>query len=83
MKGAVQIKGSADIDNFAYYKLEFRSEGASEWSLLKHFKEPVAEGTLAVWDTTSFPSGVYWLRLVVVDITGNYPEPCQVRVIIK
>ncbi len=83
LTGAVRIRGSAAIANFAYYKLEVRAEGAPEWSLLQRFEEPVTEGVLALWDTSSLSPGTYWLRLVVVDTTGNYPEPCQVRVIIK
>jgi len=83
LTGVVRIRGSAAIANFAYYKLEFRAEGAPAWSLLQRFEEPVTEGVLALWDVSPLSPGPYWLRLVVVDATGNYPEPCQVRVIIK
>jgi len=83
LRGVVQIRGSADTDNFDYYKLEFRSQGAPVWSFLQRFEEPVADGVLALWDTSSLSPGNYWLRLVVVDVTGNYPEPCEVSVIIE
>jgi hypothetical protein len=83
LKGVVEIRGSANIDNFGYYKFEFRSEGASEWSFIQDFKEPVADGILGSWNTAGLPAGTYTFRLVVVDKTGNYPEPCEVDVIIE
>ncbi len=86
LKGAVEIKGSAyyeETDKFDYYKFEFRREGISEWSFLQSFGEPVADGFLGVWDTSPLPAGAYTFRLVVVDKTGNYPEPCEVKVTIE
>ncbi|MEE8163474.1 MAG: CdaR family protein [Anaerolineae bacterium] len=83
LKGSVQILGSANVDNFGYYKFEFRHEGVSEWSFLQRFGEPVADGLLGVWDTSALPAGNYWFRLVVVRKDGNYLEPCQVPVIIQ
>jgi len=86
LKGAVEIKGSAyyeETDKFDYYKFEFRRQGISEWSFLQSFGEPVADGFLGVWDTSPLPAGAYTFRLVVVDKTGNYPEPCEVEVTIE
>lgn len=83
LKGAVQIRGSANIDNFHYYKFEFKSEGAAEWSFLQRFDEPVETGVLGTWDTSALPVGPYLFRLVVVDKTGNYPEPCEVKVFVE
>jgi len=82
LKGVVQIQGSACIDNFWYYKFEFKSEGAKEWSFIKRFDKPVESGVLGTWDTSALPAGTYLFRLVVVDKTGNYPEPCEVKVVI-
>jgi len=83
LKGAVEIRGSANIDSFSYYKFEFRSKGAPQWSFLQRFDEPVADGLLGVWDTSPLPAGACLFRLVVVDKTGNYPEPCEVEVTIE
>jgi LysM repeat protein len=80
--GITFVRGTAAIDNFWYYKLEFAyGEWPTEWSLIEdlHF-EPVVSGYLGDWKTGALPEGVYQLRLVVVDGTGNYPEPCQVQV---
>jgi LysM repeat protein len=83
--GFTFVRGTANVDNFWYYKLEFSSDGEwpVRWSLIEdlHF-EPVVNGFLEDWKTGALPEGVYQLRLTVVDRTGNYPEPCQVQVTI-
>ena len=83
LKGAVEFRGSANIDNFDYYKFELRAAGATDWSTLEMFKEPVTDGFLGTWNTSALPAGAYTFRLVVVDKTGNYPEPCEVNVTIE
>jgi hypothetical protein len=83
LRGAVEIRGSANIDNFDYYKFEFRPEGIMEWSFVEKFGKPVADGLLGVWDTSALPAGSYRFRLVVVKKDGNYPEPCEVPVTIE
>jgi len=83
--GTTFIKGTASIDNFWFYKLEFGcGDWPTEWSVIGELHyEPVVRGILGYWNTGALPEGVYTLRLVVVDKTGNYPEPCEVRVIIE
>jgi len=83
--GTTFIKGTASIDNFWFYKLEFGSgEWPTAWAVIGELHyEPVVSGILGYWNTGALPEGVYTLRLVVVDKTGNYPEPCRVRVIIE
>ncbi len=83
--GFTFVRGTATIDNFWFYKLEFGfGEWPTEWFVIEELHyEPVVNGYLGDWKTGALPEGVYQLRLVVVDGTGNYPEPCQVRVIVK
>ncbi|MGA9350601.1 MAG: hypothetical protein WBW48_17610 [Anaerolineae bacterium] len=83
LKGPVEVSGSANIDNFDYYKFEFRPEGVLEWSFVQSFREPVDDGFLGVWDTSTLPAGKYRFRLVVVKKDGNYPGPCEVQVTIE
>jgi len=83
--GFAFVRGTASIDNFWFYKLEFGwGEWPTEWYVIEdlHY-EPVVNGFLDDWKTGALPEGVYQLRLTVVDNNGNYPEPCQVRVIVK
>jgi LysM repeat protein len=80
LSGHVQITGTADVDEFWYYKLEFRYEGLDNWHYITGQNTPVENGVLGTWDTTILPDGAYHLRLVVVDLTGNYPPPCEIPV---
>jgi hypothetical protein len=82
VEGIIEIYGAASIENFDYYKFEFRGPG-QDWSYIQHFENPVAEGTLGQWNTDTVPPGTYEFRLVVVDTLGNYPEPCTIRLAVQ
>jgi len=85
LKGAVEFRGSANIDDFQFYKLELKGEATSgEWQTIFTSETPVTDGALGVWDTSALPAGAYAFRLIVVDKTGNYPiAPCEVNVTIE
>ena len=84
ISGTVEIFGTAQHENFQYYKLEY-AQGAdvdptAEFAFLTDVAQPVVEGLLATVDTTVLDNGPYTLRLTVVDRTGNFPPPCTVTV---
>ena len=83
LQGTVQIQGSANMDLFAYYKFEIWLDGAQVWGFMASFEKPVINGVLMNWDTTTVTPGDYRLRLVVVDQTGNYLEPCGIQVTVE
>jgi hypothetical protein len=83
VSGVIQIIGSADIPDFWYYKFEFRGNGFGDWTFIQRFDTSINGGILGVWDTRSVPSGDYEFRLVVVDKTGNYPEPCSLLLSVR
>ncbi len=81
LSGVVPIRGSALLPNFRFYKLEIREEGASTAADFVTFytgEQQVDSGLLLNFDTRAWPNGQYWIRLVVVDDTGNYPERCAI-----
>jgi len=83
--GQVTIRGTAQIDRFQFYKLEYGlGENPQQWNSIgdMHYS-PVADGALGVWDTAGFPNGVFKLRLTVVEMSGNFPPPCEVQVTIQ
>ncbi len=84
VSGRVEIRGTASIDNFDYYKIEFGlGDSPNAWTSISDLhRTPVTDGPLDVLDTTGLPAGTYSIRLVVVDVTGNYPPPCEVRLIV-
>nr|MBC7244637.1 hypothetical protein [Chloroflexota bacterium] len=85
ISGRVTILGTAQIDRFQFYKIEYgMGENPTQWhSIGEVNRTPVVNGVLGIWDTTGFPNGTFVLRLTVVDITGNFPPPCDVRVTIQ
>ena len=81
LTGPTQITGTANIPNFQFYKLEWSSAAApDQWHWFAGAETPVEHGVLGVFDPASVPPGTYTIRLVVVDITGNYPTPCEVQI---
>lgn len=85
LSGKVEVRGTAAIDSFDYYKLEYGvGEVPSFWSLIGDIHDkPVTGNFLGTWDTDILPEEVYTLRLTVVDKRGNYPPPCDIRVVVE
>ena len=86
VSGVVTITGSAAATHFNYYKVEFTvnpdpdNARDEEWTpIVDHQDRPVGDDTLALWDTAEVPNGYYTLRLVVLDIWGQYGRRCVVR----
>lgn len=73
------IQGSAEIANLWYWKGEISADG-SHWTMLYRSESPVSHGTLINFLTRTVSPGSYQLRLMAVERSGNYPEPCVVRV---
>ncbi len=83
ISGIIEIFGAAAVDNFQYYKFEFRPVGGEGWNFIARFDNPVQSGALGTWNSDTVAVGNYELRVVVVDQTGNFPEPCVVRLIVE
>jgi membrane peptidoglycan carboxypeptidase len=65
--GLVIVRGSANSENFQFFRLEFQPSGSDSWALIAQTGQPVDNGTLGVWDTSDLTPGIYTLRLTVVD----------------
>jgi LysM repeat protein len=78
--GVIEAWGTTEIDNFWYYKLEYRHDGLDDWHYIDGAETAVEDGPLGNWDTRTVADGTYIFRLVVVDKTGNYPPPCEIPV---
>lgn len=77
-----EIRGTASRPNMTYWKLEYRPDAtpASAYVQLYRSTTPITNDVLSLWSTKTVPNGVYWLQLSVVDNTGNFGTPCQIRV---
>jgi hypothetical protein len=80
LRGDVVLEGTADVPNFGFYKYEFSPRGASVWSTIKASRDPVRDGELGHWDTSTITPGDYELRLVVTDNQGRPLPACVVPV---
>ena len=73
LRGQVSIAGTTDIPNFASAGLDFAyaSDSTGSGFLIQTFSQPVANSTIATWDTTSISDGDYILRLRVTLQDGS------------
>jgi hypothetical protein len=83
VRGLVEVRGTADIPNFAFYKIEIKpSEPSSVWQVITAGTDILTEEVLGMWDTNLVENGVYLLQLVVTDTAGNAPLPCAVEIVV-
>ena len=85
VSGIFTVSGIATYDSaFGYYRLEIRPDEAVTFSFYARSETPVVGGALGQIDTGLFSSGLYWLRLTVVDATGNIRDDatCVIPIII-
>ena len=81
IRGIVPFMGTAYLDNLQYYKFEYRPLGAPDWQFLTQFDYTwVEDDKLMDWHTYTVAPSTYDVRLIVVDMSGNYPPPCEIRV---
>lgn len=73
IREAFLVAGTATLGNFGYYKLEIRADSGESYNFLSRSETPVIDGELGRVDRSLFQPGLHWLRLVVVDNTGNIP----------
>jgi hypothetical protein len=76
LRGEVTVTGKIDVPTFQSAQLEFAyaSNPTNTWFTIQAFSQPVAESTLAVWDTTSITDGDYVLRLRLTFEDGTLQE---------
>lgn len=76
LQGIVQIDGSSAIEGFRQAEISFayQSDPTNTWFLVQQAAEPVKDGRLANWDTTTISDGNYRLRLQVTLQNGQMVE---------
>ncbi len=87
VRGNFPVRGTASGASFQYYKIEVgpgTNPREHEWTVVGNLhRSPVDGGVLETFSSSAYPPGAYTLRLVVVDQTGNYPEPCRVTISVQ
>jgi hypothetical protein len=76
LRGPVPVTGKVDVPSFLSAQLDFAyaSNPTNTWFSIQTFSQPLADSTLAAWDTTSITDGDYVLRLRVNFEDGTSQE---------
>jgi hypothetical protein len=76
IQGAVVIRGSTAVDGFKSYEVDFThtKDSTRTWILIQESGDPIQDGILAVWDTSSITDDEYDLRLIVFKTDGSSIE---------
>ena len=85
--GSIQLRGTADTTNFAFYKFTLKGPATNDVALTVGdvVREPRHDAVLGNIDGASLLAkpGPYVISLIVVDNTGNEAPACSVPVIIQ
>jgi hypothetical protein len=83
VSGVVDVDGTANIEDFGFYKLEISPANSGSWLTIYANDEPVVEDELGFWSTNKLDPGNYSLRLVVLDNQGIQRDPCVIDLIVE
>lgn len=81
LKGVFAVSGTADSQDFRFYKLEVRPDSAATYSFWSRAEKSVKQGELGRIDANIFGKGAYWVRVVVETSAGEVSNGrCEVPV---
>jgi hypothetical protein len=80
ISGIAEIKGSAFITDFGFYKLEMKTPDQTDWLTILAGNETKQDASLGSWNTSLLTPGEYNLSLVVVDNQGQSLPGCIIKV---
>jgi hypothetical protein len=83
LSGLFTVSGTAALDDFQFYRLEVRPDFPNIYNFYARSEQQVVNGTLGQINAELFDDGLYWVRLTVVDTTGNFIQPCAIPVIFE
>jgi hypothetical protein len=73
--GLVGIRGTVPSQDFASAKVAYSYMGdVDDWFLIARIEQPLEDGLLASWDTTTITDGIYQIRLTVKTTDGSKIE---------
>jgi len=73
LQGVVTIQGTTAIAGYASAEVQFAysQSKSKDWFLIENGQQPVVDGIIATFDTTTITDGVYDLRLVASLVDGS------------
>lgn len=83
VQGSINLIGTVQVDNFAFYRYSFRRIDEIEWTIIAIGSQQVNEGSLGSdWDTTGIEPGEYQLGLFVYDVSNVLLPACIINITI-
>ena len=83
VSGIVEIEGTANIEDFGFYKFEVSAIDSDNWLTIQAGDKLHVDDELGYWDTSQLEPGNYSLRLVVLDNQGIQRTPCTVDIFVE
>ena len=80
IRDIIEIRGTAEIPNFGFYKLEMKKSDEQNWLTILAGNEIKQDAVLGAWNTSLLSPGEYQLALVIVDNQGTSLPACIVKV---
>ena len=80
VRGTVELIGTANVQNFGFYKYEIAPLGTQNWATISAARVPRKNEGLGDWNTLLLTNGEYFLRLVITNNVGVSLEPCVIAV---
>src|SRR4030042_389985 len=76
LQGMVTVTGASALEEFALAEIAFAyaDDATGTWFLIASSDQPVIDGFLATWDTTTITDGTYALRMRVLLADGTNRE---------
>jgi hypothetical protein len=73
LRGNVNISGTLPADQFSSAELSYAYSGqdTASWFLVAEIPQPISDGVLASWDTSTISDGDYKLKLTVKHTDGT------------
>ena len=83
LSGTFTVYGTArqNGEPFQYYRLEIRPAFSEVYNFVDSKTVQVVNGVLGSINAKRFGNGAHYLRLTVVNNTGNYPDECIIPVV--
>jgi hypothetical protein len=80
VRDIIDIRGTANIANFGFYKLEMKRPDEQNWLTILAGNEVKQDAVLGSWNTSLLTPGAYQLALEVVDNQGSALPACIVNI---
>ncbi len=80
VSGRLQLMGTVNVQNFGFYKYEYRLAGQETWVTIAASREAKIDAEIGIWDTSLLEPGDYEIQLVAIDNDNNPLPACVIPV---